>query len=110
MTGPLLQIKDIHTYYGDAHILDGVSFDVPEGSCVSVLGRNGVGKTTLSRSLMGFTPPSRGEIHFNSNPITGWPSRQIVRSGIAIVPQGRRVFASLTVEANLRIAARKRLV
>jgi branched-chain amino acid transport system ATP-binding protein len=103
----LLQIDNIRTYYGDALILDGVSFDVKRGTCVTVLGRNGVGKTTLARSVIGFTPPRSGRILFQGEPIEGCPSRDIVRRGAAIVPQGRRVFASLTVEENLRIAARK---
>ena len=104
MIGALLQIKNIHTYYGDAHILDGVSLDVPVGSCVGVVGRNGVGKTTLARSIIGFTPPVRGEVVFKGVEVAGLPSRRIVRSGMAIVPQGRRVFVSLTVEENLRVA------
>jgi branched-chain amino acid transport system ATP-binding protein len=107
MTEPLLRVRDIHTYYGNAHILDGVSFEVPRASCVGILGRNGVGKTTLARSVIGFTPPARGEVIFDGVTISGRPSRDIVRHGIAIVPQGRRVFASLTVEENLRVAFRK---
>ena len=108
MTDALLQVRDIHTYYGRAHILDGVSLDVPRASCVGVLGRNGVGKTTLARSVIGFTPPARGEIIFDGITISGRPSRDIVRRGVAIVPQGRRVFASLSVEENLRVAAHRR--
>jgi len=108
VSSALLQVKDIHTYYGRAHILQGVSFDVPRASCVGILGRNGVGKTTLARSVIGFTPPARGEVIFDGATISGRPSREIVRRGIAIVPQGRRVFASLTVEENLRVAARRR--
>jgi branched-chain amino acid transport system ATP-binding protein len=108
MTRPLLQARDIHTYYGNAHILQGVTFDVPKASCVGILGRNGVGKTTLARSVIGFTPPARGEVILNGAVISGRPSREIVRGGIAIVPQGRRVFASLTVEENLRVAWRRR--
>jgi branched-chain amino acid transport system ATP-binding protein len=107
MTAPLLQVRDVHTYYGSAHILDGVSFDVPTASCVGILGRNGVGKTTLARSVIGFTPPVRGEVIFDGVTISGRPSRDIVRHGIALVPQGRRVFASLTVEENLRVAFRR---
>ena len=103
----MLQVRDLHTYYGNAHILQGVTFDVPRGSCVAILGRNGVGKTTLARSLIGFTPPARGEVVFNGTRISRRPSRKIVRQGLAIVPQGRRIFASLTVEENLRVAARK---
>jgi len=103
----MLQVRDLHTYYGNAHILHGVSFDLQRGSSVAILGRNGVGKTTLARSLLGFTPPARGEVIFNGNRIARRPSREIVRRGVAIVPQGRRIFASLTVEENLRVAARK---
>jgi branched-chain amino acid transport system ATP-binding protein len=107
MTSMLLQVKGIHTYYGDAHILDGVTFDVPRASCVGILGRNGVGKTTLARSVIGFVHPARGQLIFDGVDITGRPSREIVRGGMAIVPQGRRVFASLTAEENLRVATRK---
>jgi branched-chain amino acid transport system ATP-binding protein len=107
MTSPLLQVENIHTYYGDAHVLDGVSFEVAKGTCVAILGRNGVGKTTLARSIIGFTPPRRGRIVFDGISIVGLPPRMIVRHGMAIVPQGRRVFASLSAEENLRIAARR---
>lgn len=108
MSDALLQVKDIHTYYGNACILDGVTFDVSRASCVGILGRNGVGKTTLARSIIGFTPPTRGDIVFDRVRISGRPAREIVKRGIAIVPQGRRVFASLTVDENLRVAARRR--
>lgn len=106
MTAPLLQIKDIRTYYGDALVLDGVSLSVARGTCVAVLGRNGVGKTTLVRSIIGFTPPRSGQILLEGEPIQNLAAREIVRRGVAVVPQGRRVFASLSVEENLRIAAR----
>jgi branched-chain amino acid transport system ATP-binding protein len=106
MTSPLLRVEHIHTYYGDAHILNGVSFEVPKGNCIAILGRNGVGKTTLARSIIGFTPPRRGRIIFDGIPIVGLPPRAIVRHGMAIVPQGRRIFASLSAEENLRIAIR----
>jgi branched-chain amino acid transport system ATP-binding protein len=107
MTSPLLQVETIHTYYGDAHILHGVSFEVARGTCVAILGRNGVGKTTLARSIIGFTPPRSGRILFDGVSVVGLPPRAIVHHGMAIVPQGRRIFASLTVEENLRIAARR---
>jgi branched-chain amino acid transport system ATP-binding protein len=107
MSDAILTIEDIRTYYGDALILDGVSLSVGRGSLVAVLGRNGVGKTTLSRTIIGFTPPRSGRIVFDGTPIEGMVSRDIVRRGIAIVPQGRRVFGSLTVYENLAIAARK---
>jgi branched-chain amino acid transport system ATP-binding protein len=107
MSNIILNVENIHTYYGDAHILDGVSFELTKGSCVAILGRNGVGKTTLARSIIGFTPPRRGRITFCGLSIVGLPSRTIVHQGMAIVPQGRRVFPSLSVEENLRVAARK---
>jgi branched-chain amino acid transport system ATP-binding protein len=106
VTQAILRVEGVDTYYGDAHVLDNVSFDVPSRTCVAILGRNGVGKTTLARSIIGFTPPKRGRIVFQGNSIVGLPPRDIVRRGMAIVPQGRRVFASLSVEENLRIAAR----
>lgn len=106
MTSPLLSVEDIRTYYGDALILSGVSLAVDRGTCVAVLGRNGVGKTTLARSIIGFTPPRDGKIRLKNEEIHRLTSREIVKRGVAIVPQGRRVFASLDVEENLRIAAR----
>jgi len=106
MTGSLLRIENLRTYYGDALILDGVSLSVERGTCVAVLGRNGVGKTTLARSVIGFTPPRTGQVVLDGEPIQNLPAREIVKRGVAIVPQGRRVFASLNVEENLRIAAR----
>jgi branched-chain amino acid transport system ATP-binding protein len=105
MTQSLLCIEDIKTYYGDALILNGVSLSVERGTCVAVLGRNGVGKTTLARSIIGFTPPRKGRILLGQEPIQRLAAREIVQRGVAIVPQGRRVFASLNVEENLRIAA-----
>jgi len=107
MSDSILTLDDVRTYYGDALILDGVSFTVPRGSCVAVLGRNGVGKTTLSRTIVGFTPPRTGTITFDGASIGGLASRDIVKRGIAIVPQGRRVFGSLSVYENLAIAARR---
>ena len=107
MSDTILRVEDIRTYYGDGLILDGVSLSVDRGKLVTVLGRNGVGKTTLSRSIIGFTPPRSGRIVFDGSPIQGMASRELVKRGIAIVPQGRRVFASLTVYENLAIAARK---
>ena len=106
MTDSILALNNVRTYYGDALILDGVSFSVPRGNCVAVLGRNGVGKTTLSRTVIGFTPPRTGTITFEGAGINGLASPDIVKRGIAIVPQGRRVFGSLTVYENLAIAAR----
>lgn len=97
---------DIHTYYGDGHILQGVSLAVERGAVVAVLGRNGVGKTTLIRSLIGFAPPRRGRVEFAGVDVSGWPVHRIVRLGIGVVPQGRRVFRSLSVREHLEIAQR----
>jgi len=104
--GPILQVDEIHTYYGDSYILQGVSLGVPRGRLVAVLGRNGMGKTTLVRSVIGFTPPRRGCIFYEGNEITHRPSHEIARRGIGLVPQGRRIFPSLSVLENLTVAAR----
>ena len=101
-----LRADDIHTYYGEGHILQGVSLAAEKGSVVAVLGRNGVGKTTLIRSLIAFTPPRRGRVELAGNDVTGWPSYRIVQLGIGIVPQGRRMFPSLSVREHLDIARR----
>lgn len=102
----MLQLIDIHTYYGDSHILQGVSFDIPKGAIVALLGRNGMGKTTTTRSIIGFTPPRRGIVRFKGKDISGVESHKIVQMGIGLVPQGRRIFPSLSVKENLMIAAR----
>jgi branched-chain amino acid transport system ATP-binding protein len=103
----MLQVRDIHTYYGDSYVLQGISLEVPEGSVVSVLGRNGMGKTTLIRSVVGFTPPRQGRIIFQDQDITHRPSYDIIRMGMGLVPQGRRIFPSLSVVENLTVAARQ---
>jgi branched-chain amino acid transport system ATP-binding protein len=100
----VLAVTDVHTYYGDSHILHGVSLGVAPGEVVAILGRNGMGKTTLIRSVVGFTPPRRGRVHLQGDDVTGWaPFRRIGR-GMALVPQGRRVFPSLSVRENLDVA------
>ena len=99
-------IEDIHTYYGESYVLQGVSLTVEEGRVATILGRNGVGKTTLIRSVMAFTPPRRGQIRLRGEDVTGWPAHRIARHGVALVPQGRRIFPSLTVREHLDIAAR----
>jgi branched-chain amino acid transport system ATP-binding protein len=100
----MLQISDLHTYYGDSHVLQGVSLNVERKAVVALLGRNGVGKTTLCRSIIGFTPARKGRVVFNDVDITHLPPHKISEMRLAIVPQGRRIFASLTVEENLAIA------
>ena len=102
----MLKIVDIHTYYGDSYVIQGVSLEVTKGTVVALLGRNGVGKTTLIRSIVGFTPARRGAILFDGRDITRMDSYKIIKLGIGLVPQGRRVFPSLTVKENLAIAER----
>jgi branched-chain amino acid transport system ATP-binding protein len=97
----LLAVDDIHTYYGDSYVLQGVSLSVPRGRIVALLGRNGMGKTTLIRSVAGLTPPRRGTITFDGRSLAGRPPYRIARLGVALVPQGRRIFRSLTVRENL---------
>lgn len=104
----MLEVRDIHSYYGDSHVLQGVSLKVDQGAAVAVLGRNGVGKTTLIRSIIGFTPPRRGQVMFKGMDITRLSSHRIVQTGMGVVPQGRRIFPSLSVLENLAIAARDR--
>ena len=103
----MLAVEGVHTYYGESHILHGVSLEVRAGEAVAVLGRNGVGKTTLIRSVVGFTPPRRGTIRYDGREIQHLPSYRIARAGLALVPQGRRIFAPLTVLENLRIGERR---
>jgi branched-chain amino acid transport system ATP-binding protein len=101
---PVLAVADVHTYYGDSHVLHGVSLAVAAGEVVAILGRNGMGKTTLIRSIVGFTPPRRGRVRFAGEDVTAWPPFRRIERGMALVPQGRRVFASLSVRENLDVA------
>jgi len=102
----ILEVQDIHTYYGDAYVLQGLSLELEQGQILGLLGRNGVGKTTLVNSIVGFTPPRRGRIVFKGADVTAVSSFETVRRGMGLVPQGRRVFPTLSVEENLRVAAR----
>ena len=102
----ILEVQDIHTYYGDAYVLQGLSLKLEQGQILGLLGRNGVGKTTLDNSICGFVPPRRGKIVFKGDDITTIPSFETVRSGMGLVPQGRRVFPTLSVEENLMVAER----
>ena len=99
----LLAIEDIHTYYGDSYVLQGLSLRVASGTIVALLGRNGMGKTTLIRSVAGLTPPRRGRITFRGSDVVGLPPYRIAQLGVALVPQGRRTFPSLTVRENLQM-------
>jgi branched-chain amino acid transport system ATP-binding protein len=102
----LLDVDAIHTYYGDSHVLHGVSLRVERGEAVALLGRNGAGKTTAIRSIVGFTPPRTGRVVFEGQAIERWPAYRIARRGLALVPQGRRIFAPLSVRENLLLGAR----
>jgi branched-chain amino acid transport system ATP-binding protein len=102
----ILEVHDIHTYYGDAYVLQGLSLKLEQGQILGVLGRNGVGKSTLVNSIVGFNPPRRGRIVFKGVDITGISSFKTVRSGMGLVPQGRRTFPTLSVEENLIVAER----
>jgi len=104
----MLSVDDIHTYYGESHVLQGVTLHVDEGTVAAVLGRNGMGKTTLCRSISGVTPARAGRIVFNGREITHAAPHRIFEWRVSLVPQGRRIFSSLTVHENLAIAARRR--
>jgi branched-chain amino acid transport system ATP-binding protein len=103
---PLLAIDDLHAAYGLSRVLFGVSLDVQAGECVCLLGRNGVGKTTTMRSVMGFLPPTAGRILWKGTNIAGWSPHRVARAGIGFVPEDRRIFAELTVWENLDVATR----
>jgi branched-chain amino acid transport system ATP-binding protein len=102
----LLQLEDVHAAYGLSRVLFGISLEVNAGECVCLLGRNGVGKTTTMRSVMGLTPPSAGRVRFKSRDITGWSPYRVARAGIGFVPEDRRIFAELSVWENLDVAQR----
>jgi branched-chain amino acid transport system ATP-binding protein len=102
----MLEINDIHTFYGESHVLHGVNMEVKDGSVVALLGRNGMGKTTTIRSIIGLTPPREGTIRFNGTELVGMAPEKISRVGIGLVPQGRMIFPSLSVTENLTMAAR----
>jgi branched-chain amino acid transport system ATP-binding protein len=101
----VLAVHDIHAAYGISRVLFGISLEVAQGECVCLLGRNGVGKTTTMRAIMGLTPPSAGRVVWKGEDIAGWPPFRIARSGIGFVPEDRRIFADLTVRENLEVAS-----
>jgi branched-chain amino acid transport system ATP-binding protein len=101
----LLTVEDLHVYLGESHVLQGVSFAVPEGGVTALLGRNGVGKTTTLRAILGLVP-GRGRVVYDGEEITRAPTHRIVRRGVGYVPENRDVFAGLTIEENLRLAER----
>jgi branched-chain amino acid transport system ATP-binding protein len=102
----IIEAQGLHTYYGDSHILHGISVSIGPGETLSLMGRNGMGKTTLLRSLLGLTPPRRGTVKIYGRDMTGAPPEKIVRQGIAFVPEDRGIFPNLTVRENLVMAAR----
>ena len=101
-----LEVEGVHTYYGESHVLQGISLRVEPGEVLAILGRNGMGKTTLIRSIVGFTPPRAGHVRYKDTEVTRLPSFRMVELGMALVPQGRRVFPSLSVQENLDVARR----
>ncbi|HMC35882.1 MAG TPA: ABC transporter ATP-binding protein, partial [Myxococcales bacterium] len=102
----LLEATDLHTFYGASHVLHGVTFSIAQGETVTLMGRNGMGKTTTIRSVLGLTPPRSGEVRVRGNVVTGWPAHRIAAQGIGLVPEGRGIFPKLTVTENLRVAQR----
>jgi len=102
----MLTVDEIHTYYGDSHVLQGLSLQVNPGEIAALLGRNGVGKSTTINSIIGFVPPRRGRITLDGEDITGLPSHRIARMGVGLIPQGRGVFPTLTVRENITLAVR----
>lgn len=106
MSAPVIAAHDLHTFYGPSHVLHGVSLRVEPGETVCLMGRNGMGKTTTLRSLLGLTPPRRGRVEVFGRDMTGAPPHRIVRQGIAFVPEDRGIFPTLDVRENLVMAAR----
>jgi branched-chain amino acid transport system ATP-binding protein len=104
----ILQVHEIHTYYGTSHILFGISFEIRDGESICLLGRNGAGKTTTLRSIIGLTPPKAGSIKFRETEIVGRPPYRIAKLGVGFVPDDRRIFPDLTVRQNILVARRER--
>ncbi len=102
----LLEVEDLHAYYGESHILQGVALAVPKGTVVALMGRNGAGKTTTMRAIVGLVPPRRGAVRFAGQPLAGLRTYEIAQRGVALVPETRGIFPSLTVLENLTVAAR----
>ena len=106
MSTPLIQASGLHTHYGQSHILRGIDFTVQPGQTIGLMGRNGMGKSTLLKSIMGIVKPSGGTVHIKGQPMTGAPTFEIARQGIAYVPEGRGIFGNLSVKENLLMSAR----
>ncbi|HTC08594.1 MAG TPA: ABC transporter ATP-binding protein [Acetobacteraceae bacterium] len=103
----MLRIAGLHAHYGASHVLQGVDLSVAQGRIVAMLGRNGVGKTTTLRALMGLVPPTTGQVMLDGVDIAGWPPHRVARAGVAYVPEGRLIFPDLTVIENIRVAERR---
>jgi branched-chain amino acid transport system ATP-binding protein len=103
---PLIEARGLHTYYGSSHVLHGVDFSIGVGETVSLLGRNGMGKTTTIRSILGLTPPREGQVKIKGQDLSRAPTHRIIRQGIGYVPEGRGMFPNLTVRESLLMAAR----
>jgi len=101
----LLEVRDLHTYYGASHILHGLNFSLNQGQCLSLMGRNGMGKTTTIRSVFSLTPPKKGQIFIRGVDMTGAAPYEVARAGLALVPEGRGIFPNLTVRENLVMSA-----
>jgi branched-chain amino acid transport system ATP-binding protein len=108
MAEPLLKLEAVETAYGQSKVLHGISLEVGEGEVVTLMGRNGMGKTTTIRSIMGLTPPSAGSIRLRGQEIRGLPSYRVAQAGIGLVPEGRQIFPNLTVRENLIATAAER--
>ena len=106
MTAPLLEVEDLHAYYGESHVLHGVSFSISSGENLTLMGRNGMGKTTTIRSALGLLPPRRGSVRVRGKVVTGLRPHLIAQQGIALVPEGRGIFPTLTVREHLIVTAR----
>jgi len=102
----MLHIDDLHARYGDSHVLRGVALAIPAGTALGLLGRNGMGKTTLIRTLMGYVRPAGGRVRWEGRDITGWMPEKVARLGVGYVPEGRAIFPNLSVRENLVMAAR----
>jgi len=103
---PLVEVRDVHTFYGNSHVLHGVDLQIAPGETLALLGRNGVGKSTTIRSLLGLTPPRSGEVRIRGENLTGSAAHKVIRRGIGYVPEGRGMFPNLTVRESLVMAAR----
>jgi len=106
MSDTLIHAHGIHTYYGASHILRGIDFTVGRGETIGLMGRNGMGKSTLLKSIMGIVPPRKGTVEIKSKPMNGRPTFEVAQMGIAYVPEGRGIFGNLSVVENLKMAAR----